>query len=367
MGTRRRKRAIHRTRKKKGGALWTPNQYKSVNRRKNLLRYTSKSKQKSNQAIKAIHNYIEAAQQNNSDNDITADDVKDVIRPDAKRQKGTFSDYLYHVKLSWNGLIGAKVRNMMSRKKAINRLHHASDHAMLLANRAAARVQQAAHIASIGRLSNSSHASVASELEAWNKSPDPVNKEETPNMIQMKAEEIRHIYELKEKMLHQILDQIKRLDQIIPLYDFYEYQHPINKKKEDIIKIVEDARSMILLKIPELKNVTYNKDHVIPDIIEDVYDLLVETLEEYILEINNVKSLTTLEILKIQLKIYNLKAEQMLLAQKHFKILREMSDAIRVQMSRRPRIDMTLYHKVVEKIKDIELKIKTEQERLQRR
>lgn len=365
MGTRRRKRAIRKTRKTKGG-VWTPNHNKSVRRRHNLLRYTTNSKQKTNQAVEAVRKYLQA-QQNNSDNDITADDVKEVIRPDAKRQKGTFSDYLYHVKISWNGLIGAKVRNMMSHKKAINRLHHNSNHAVLLANRAAARVQQAAHIASIGRLSNSSHASVASELEAWNKSPDQVNKEDTPNMIQMKAEEIRSIYELKEKVLHQILDQIKRLDQIVPLYDFYEYQHPVNKKKEDIIKIVEDARSMILLKIPELKNVTYNKDHVIPDIIEDVYDVLVETLEEYILEINSVKSLTTLEILKIQLNIYNLKAEQMLLAQKHFKILREMSDAIRVQMSRRPRIDMTIYRKIVEQIKDIELKIKTEQERLQRR
>lgn len=366
MGTRRRKRTVGRTRKKKGGALWTPNQYKSVKRRQNLLRYTSNSKQKTNQAVEAIRSYLQA-QQNNSDHDITADDVKEVIRPDVKRQKGAFSDYLYHVKISWNGLIGTKVRNMMSHKKAINRLHHASNHAMSLANRAAMRVQQAAHIASIGRLSNSSHAAIASELETWNKSPDPVNKDDPPNMVQMKAEEIRSIYELKEKVLHQILDQMKRLDQIVPLYDFYDYQHPVHKKKEDIIKIVEDARSMILLKIPELKNVTYNKDHVIPDIIEDVYDLLVETLEEYILEINSVKSLTTLEVLQIQLKIYNLKAEQMLLAQQHFKILREMSDAIRVQMSRRPRIDMTIYRRILEKIKEIEQKIEMEQNRLQRR
>lgn len=365
MGTRRRKRVIRKTRKKKGG-VWTPNQYKSVKRRQNLLRYTANSKEKANQAVDAIRSYLQA-QQNNSDHDITADDVKEVIRPDAKRQKGTFSDYLYHVKISWNGLIGAKVRNMMSHKKTINRLRHNSNHAMSLANRAAMRVQQAAHIASIGRLSNSSHASVAAELEAWNKSPDPVNKVEPPNMVKMKAEEIRSIYELKEKVLHQILDQMKRLDQIVPLYDFYEYQHPVDKKREDIIKIIEDARSMILLKIPELKNVTYNKDHIIPDIIEDVYDLLVETLEEYILEINNVKSLTTLEVLQIQLKIYNLKAEQMLLAQKHFKILREMSDAIRVQMSRRPRIDMTIYRKILEKIKEIEQKIEIEQNRLQRR
>lgn len=363
MGTRRRKRTI---RKKKGG-VWTNNQTKSVKRRQNLLRYTSNSKTKSNQALQAIRSYLEAAQQNNSDNDITADEVIDVIRPDSKRQKGAFSDYIHHVKISWNGLVNAKVRNMMAHKKSINRLHHDSDHAMLLANRAATRVQQAAHIASIGRLSNSSHARVAAELEAWNRSPDPVNKEEPPNMIQMKAEEIRRVYELKEQVLHQILDQIKRLDQIIPLYDFYEYQHPDNKKKEDIVKIIEQARNTILMKIPELRNVAYNKDHVIPDIIEDVYDLLAETLEEYIIEMEKVRSLTTLEILKIQLKIYSLKEEQMLLAQQHFKILREMSDAIRVQMSRRPRIDMTIYRRILEQIKEIEQRIEMEQNRLQRR
>jgi hypothetical protein len=366
MGTRRRKRAIDRTRKKKGGA-WTTNQNKSVKRRQNLLRYTSNSKAKSNHALQAIRNYLEAAQQNNSDNDVTADEVIDIIRPDAKRQKGAFSDYIYHVKISWNGLVNAKVRNMMVHKKAINRLHHESDRAMLLANRAAARVQQAAHVASIGRLSNSSHARFASELETWNKSLDPVNKDDHPNMIQMKAEEIRRVYELKEQVLHQILGQMKRLDQIIPLYDFYEYQHPVDKKKEDIVKIIEQARNTILMKIPELRNVAYNKDHVIPDIMEDVYDLLVETLEEYIVEIEKVKSLSTLEILKIQLKIYSLKEEQMLLAQQHFKILREMSDAIRVQMSRRPRIDMTIYRRVLEQIKEIEQRIEIEQNRLQRR
>jgi membrane-bound lytic murein transglycosylase len=160
---------------------------------------------------------------------------------------------------------------------------------------------------------------------------------------------------------------MKRLDQIIPLYDFYEYQHPADKKKEDIVKIIEQARNTILMKIPELKNVTYNKDHVIPDIIEDIYDLLVETHEEYIVEIEKVKSLTTLEILKIQLKIYDLKAEQMRLAQQHFKILREMSDAIRVQMSRRPRIDMTIYRNILEQIKEIKQRIEMEQNRLQRR
>ena len=57
----------------------------------------------------------------------------------------------------------------------------------------------------------------------------------------------------------------------------------------------------------------------------------------------------------------------MLLAQKHFKILREMSDAIRVQMSRRPRIDMTIYRRILEQIKEIEQRLETEQNRLQRR
>ena len=365
MGTRRRKRAIRKTRKTKGG-VWTPNKNKSVRRRQNLLRYTSNSKAKSNQAVEAIRSYLQA-QQNNSDNDITQEDVLNIIRPDAKRQKGSFSDYIYHVKINWNGLVNAKVRSMLSHKKVINRLHHNSNHAILLANRAAARVQQAAHIASIGRLSNSSHASVASELEAWNKTPDPVNKEDPPNMIKMKAEEIHRIYELEDQFLHQILDQMKRLDQIIPLYDFYEYQHPADKKKEDIVKIIEQARNTILMKIPELKNVTYNKDRVTPDIIEDIYDLLAETHEEYIVEIEKVKSLTTLEILKIQLKIYDLKAEQMRLAQQHFKILREMSDAIRVQMSRRPRIDMTIYRNILEQIKEIKQRIEMEQNRLQRR
>ena len=226
---------------------------------------------------------------------------------------------------------------MMAKKKDVNRLHHASNQAVIAANRAAMLVQQAAHIASIGRLSNSSHARVAAELQAWNSSPDSVNKEESPNMIQNKANEIRLRYELKEQILEQILHQIKRFDQIIPLYEFYEYNtSPDKQRKDDIIKIVEQSRSVILLKIPELKNVTYNKDHVIPDIREDIYDVLIETLEEYIIEAEKVKPLSTLEILNVQLKIYNLKKEQILLAQQHFKILREMSEAIRVVLSRRP-------------------------------
>jgi hypothetical protein len=36
-------------------------------------------------------------------------------------------------------------------------------------------------------------------------------------------------------------------------------------------------------------------------------------------------------------------------------------------MSRRPRIDMTIYRRILEKIKEIEQKIEMEQNRLQRR
>jgi hypothetical protein len=44
-----------------------------------------------------------------------------------------------------------------------------------------------------------------------------------------------------------------------------------------------------------------------------------------------------------------------------------MSDAIRVQMSRRPRIDMTIYRNILEQIKEIKQRIEMEQNRLQRR
>lgn len=368
MGTRRRKRAIRKTRKIKGG-VWTPNHNKSVRRRHNLLRYTTNSKQKTDKALEAVRNYLEALEETDFDNIITQEDVLNIIRPDKTRQAGTYIKYIQYVKRSWSGLIDSKLRIIMAQKEQINKKHHNSNQAVIEANRAAILAQKAAHIAAIGRLSNESHAHIKTQLDAWNTHEKEVNEKQALSMSQIKSKSIRLEYELKEKILRQIIHKVTQLDQIIPEYERYQSRNPI-VSNELFIRIVEQARGSILTKIPELKNVSYNPDHVIPDVREDLYDVLRELLEKYI-DDQQIPGMvfSPLDSLMVALESYKLKIEQMDLVNTHFIILREMSKAIRVDLAKTksPLLDPAIYQLFLKQIKDTELKIKIEQDKIRKR
>jgi hypothetical protein len=351
MGTRRQTCTTRNTRKKKGG-VWTPNKQRSVKRRQNLLNYTSNSTQKSNKARQAVQEYLEATHEENSNDAITYDDVIYAITPDIVRQKGSLTDYIPYAINRCRDLIEAKVKALMAQKKAINEKRRLSKQATFLANRAALRAQQAAHIASLSRLSNSSVQNVPREVEEWNRTADQrkSNQENkkaalliNQNKSSTKIEEIRLRYELTE----QIVEQIKRLDYIIPLYESHN-------NNTTMTQIVEQARGIILVKIPAFKGVSYI-DRVLPIITEELYGMLLDTLQKYIVD---VKTLTTVETLKGQLQFYNIKKEQMEIAKHHFIILSTAWPKLRSELARNPLINEHMYHTIVTKIKELNEQIK---------
>ena len=359
MGTRRRKRMTRKTRKK--GGVWTPNKNLTVNRRQELLTYTSNSTQKSNNARKAFHNYLEAIQQqkNISNEDIARDDVLDAITPDRSMidiQQGSLTDYLTYAKRRCSELVETKIRESISQKKSINQKHRLSQQAAFLANRAAMRAQQAAHIASIGRLSNSSvDATVQAELDAWNrranqrKSEQKENKTKAQLILQNKSSIQTEVNRLRYEFTKQVAEHIQGLDYIIPLYES-------RNQKTTMQEIVKSARINILAKIPAFKGKdAMYIDRVIPMITEEIYGTLLATLEEYIVS----GGLNALEILHARLQFFIIKETQMRLAQQHFEIISEAHTNLRKILAENVLLNKQLYKHIVSEITKISEQIKS--------
>lgn len=362
MGTRcrqRRKRNTLKTRKQKGGTIWTPNKDLTVRRRQQLVNYTSNSTRKSNQARQALHNYLEAIQQqkNISNEDIARDDVLDAITPDKSMidiQQGSLTDYLTYVKRRCSELVEMKVRALLSQKKLINQKHRISKQTTFLANRAAMRAQQAAHIASISHLSNSSIApDVQAELDAWNRhadqrKSDQENKKEAQLIAQDKSTVQTEVIRLRYELTKQVAEHIQGLDYIIPLYES-------RNDKTTMQEIVKSARINILAKIPAFrgKDAMYI-DRVIPMITEEIYGILLSTLEDYILT----GGLTELEILRARLQFFIIKETQMRLAQQHFEIISEAYPNLRKILAENVLLNKQLYKHIVSEITKISEQIK---------
>ncbi len=336
MGTRRKKRSTYHTRKKKGGALWTPNKERTVKRRQELLAFTSNSTRKSNIARQAVHNYLASVQEEENRNEtIVNEDVLHAITPIGPVDLLGYIDY---AKRKCESLIETAIQAMMQHKKRINEGRRQSKQATFLANRAAMRAQQAAHIASISRLSNSSiEPSVQAELNAWNKSAlqrgldQEENIKEAARIFQKKStiemEEIHLRYELTK----QVAEQIEKLDYIIPLYQHYDVMYSSNKRDNDIKEIVKSARNMILTKIrSEYLNKAAFIDRAIPKLLEEIMIMLVNASAAYVKTVKG----TALDVAKAYLQHLRIQEKQMQLNRLHFIILTRDNPKIRPEMAK---------------------------------
>ena len=290
------------TKRRKGG--WTPEQTKTVQRRQELLSYTSNSTRKSNAARQAVQHYLEAEREKNANATmITSDDVLQAITPHGR--PAHLLAYVDYAERKCESLIETAIHVIMRRKKQINEERRLSKQATFLANRAAARAQQAAYIASIGRLSNSPiEPSVQAELNAWNKSElqRQLNQEENhkeavrifENHSTIQMEFIRLRYELTK----QVVEQLEKLDYIIPLYQKIQTNsarlgayYSIEKRNADHASIVPSARVKIVKLIPELNGTNY-VDRALPNLMDEMMKKLVNASAAYVKTMKG----TTLEV-----------------------------------------------------------------------
>jgi len=376
MGTRRRKRAIRKTRKTKGG-VWTPNKNKSVKRRQNLLRYTSNSKTKSNQAFEMIRSYLESSQKNISKNIIREHDVLRAMTLYVTQTH--LSDYVSKVKQAFMGLITSKTEDEIEK---IRNKRHISKQAMLLANRAAMRVQQAAHIAAIGRLSNSLDArdvagldaDAVAELKAWDEGTIRRELELTKNItdaaqiVQNKSmigaiKTTRIQYEVTK----QVVDLIQDQNLIVLWYENARRKSTQTLTNEEIKQIVVDARGVIIKKIPILKGVSYI-DHVLPTITEQMYGLLLIAAKDYIDAVENEMKTDTadavkkkkIETAKAKLQFNDDKESRMYLARLHFVILKTVASREELPaLAKNPLLDTDEYNRTLKRIEELREEIRT--------
>jgi hypothetical protein len=349
----RRKRTARHTRKKKGGSLWTPNKNRSVKRRENLLTYTSNSTRKSNAARQAVHNYLEALQkEQNSEENITRDDVLAVITP---KQMVSLINYRDYVKRRCRELIDTKVKVLLSQEKDIHQKYRLSKQTTFLANRAAIRAQQAAHVSAIDRLSQSSvAAAIQDELDAWNKSAeqrklsDKENIKEAQLIIQNKSTlQTKELF-LRYELTKQVAEHIKGLDYIIPLYES-------RNNRTTVQQIIKDARDVILLKIPAFNGKdAMTVDRIIPMITEEIYGMVLATLQDYIVN----GALKESNALKARLQFFIIQEKQMRLARQHFEILVAAYPPLRKELGGNVLLNEPLYKQTLAEIKNIREKIK---------
>lgn len=360
MGTRRRKRTIRKTRKKKGG-VWTPNKNKSVKRRQNLLRYTTNSKTKSNQAIEALHKYIEATQKEDKSVDkITANDVLDAITPN--RTPPNLIWYTDYAVRECEKLITAATQATIRQKQLINHEYRLSKKATFLANRAATRAQQAAHIASIGRLSNSpANSGINAELKAWNESSIRQQLEQQKNIEEaerifknnttIQAEQARVYYEFTK----QVAEHIEKLDQIIVLHKKIQTDiagplgglYKIEKREADKASIVSTARERIIKQIPELSGTVF-VDRALPKLMEEIISVLVKASAEHVKTLKG----SALDIAMARNQDFSIQEKQLTLVRLHFDILVGHDSRLRGELAKNPLLDIKKYTDVMAKLNE---------------
>ena len=358
MGTRRRKRSTHNTRKKKGGALWTPNKERTVKRRQELLAFTSNSTRKSNIARQALNQYlINVQEEESSKGVITMDDVLQAITPDRKPSDlGWYVDYAVR---NCDNLIIAATFTSMRKKRQINVNRRLFRKATFLANRASARAQQAARIASIGRLSNSSaDHNVQDELDAWNKSALQRGLDQEQNIQEAErifksnttilAEEARIYYEFAK----QVADHIEKLDQIIVLHkkiqsnsDTLGVYYSSNKRERDKASIVTTARDRIVKQIPLLGGTAF-VDRALPKLMEEIMALLVKASAEHVKTMRG----SALDIAMARNQDVSIQEKQLMLVRLHFDILVSHDSRLRGELAKNPLLDITKYKDVLSKL-----------------
>ena len=358
MGTRRRKRTRPKTHKKKGGALWTPNKDLTVKRRQQLVNYTSNSTRKSNHARQALNQYLTNVQEEeNHHMVITASDVIDAITP--HKTPGDLGWYTDYAVRNCENLIITATYNMMRQKRQINEDRRLSKKTTFLANRAATRAQQAAHIASIGRLSNSpvDHSNQA-ELNEWNKSERQRELDQLQNIAEAErifqnkstvlAEETRLHYEFTK----QVAEHIEKLDYIIVLHKKIQSNsatlgayYSSEKRERDKASIVSIARERIVKQIPTLGGTAF-VDRAIPKLMEEIMILLVKASAKHMKTVRG----TTLDVAIARHQDVSIQEKQLKIVRLHFDILVGHDPRLRSELAKNPLLDVKKYTDVMEKL-----------------
>lgn len=355
---RRKKRTIRHTRKKKGGSLWTPNKQRSFKRRENLLTYTSNSTQKSNQARQALHRYLTNLQQEeNQHATITANDVINAITP--MKTPSDLGWYVAYAVRKCESLIETATQDMMRLKKRINHERRLSKKDAFLANRAATRAQQAAHIASIDRLSHSPvNTNIQAELNTWNKSAlqRGLNQEQNikeaerifQNVSTIRAEENHLRYEFTK----QVAEHIENLDHIIVLYKKIQANSATlgayysgEKRERDKASIVSTARERIVKRIPELGGTGF-VDRALPALMEEIMGLLVRTSAERLKAIKG----SALDVAMARQEDLSIQEKQLRIVRLHFDILVSYDPRLRGELAKNPLLDIKKYTDVMAKL-----------------
>jgi hypothetical protein len=355
--TLRKKRAAHHTYKKKGGALWTPNKDLTLKRRQQLINYTSNSTRKSNHARQMLHKYLTNVQEENQHAIITANDVLEAITPNKK--PGDLGWYVDYAVRNCENLIIAATYTMMRQKKQLNEEYRLSKQATFLANRAAARTQQAAHIAALSHLSHSSiEPAVRAELNAWNKSAlqreleQQRNIEEAARIFKNKstiqAEEARIYYELTK----QVVEHIEKLDYIIVLYKKIQSNsatmgayYSAEQRERDKASIVLAARERIVKQIPELGGTVF-VDRAIPKLMDEMMVLLARASAAYLKTVTG----SALDVAMARQQDLGIQEKQLRLVRLHFDILVGHDPRLRGELAKNPLLDIKKYSDVMAKI-----------------
>jgi hypothetical protein len=338
-----------KTRKKRGG--WGKQQENTVRRRHNLLAYTLNSKKKSNEARSALQQYFSHSQEEKQ-NMITPTMALNAIIP--VKVPGTLTDYITDVHVKCERLIEGLIEKNMDNKKKRNEEYRLSKKETFLANRSAARAQQAAYIASLSRLSTSIDPAVQAELDKWNhealkRGLDQKQNEANAarifkNTSSIQREEVRLRYVLTK----QLAKHIEERDYIIQRYhqiqsNSYRMGAYYSRRDADLASIVTDARALIIKDIPLLKGVSY-VDRALPSITEDIMELLVGVSDQYRKTVKG----TALEIAKAQLEHTENQLKQLSLIRNHFDILSREYPQLRPELAKNPLLSKSKYDKIVD-------------------
>ena len=357
MGTRSNTRNKRNTRKKGGAPLFTANKQKTVKRRHNLMAFASNSSRKSNAARQAVHQYLTHAEQEKKlELTITEDDVIHTITP--FRKPASLLEYVDFAQRKCEDLIETTIHQSMRQKKRINEERRHSKQATFLANRAAARAQQAAHIASLGRLLNSPiEPGVQQELNAWNTSASQRgldqqhNLEEAERIFQNKSsiqtEEVR----LRYLFTKQVAYHIEKLDAILTLHqEIQEKVHGImsvyyKTEQANRDSLLTRARAMIIKQIPELNGMVAI-DRALPSVLEHIMELLVRASDKYLQTIQG----TPLEIAKARLEHTRLQEKHIRIAKIHFELLVRGDYRLRQELAKNPYLDTPKYKAILKQL-----------------
>jgi hypothetical protein len=339
-----------KTRKKRGG--WGKQQENTVRRRHNLLAYTSNSKKKSNEARSALQQYLNHSHEEEKQNMITPTMTLNAIMP--VKVPGTLTDYITDIHVKCERLIETLIQQNMDNKKKFNEELRLSKKETFLANRSAARVQQAAHIASLSRLSTPTDPAVQAELDKWNHEvikrglEQKKNEEEAARIFKNTSSIEREEARLRYVLTKQLAEHIEKRDYIIQRYhqiqsNSYRMGAYYSKKNADLASIVTEARALIIKDIPLLKGVSY-VDRALPSIMEDIMELLITASGDYVKSVKG----TPLEIAKARLEHTENQLKQLSHIRNHFDILSREYPQLRPELAKNPLLSKSNYDKIVD-------------------